>query len=36
MGEIYGEWFVFYLVSVEYIPALFSFLIGALSDVYGR
>ncbi|WP_448579053.1 hypothetical protein [Thermosphaera sp.] len=34
--DIYGEWFVFYLVSAEYIPALFSFLIGALSDVYGR
>lgn len=34
--DVYGEWFVFYLVSAEYIPALFSFFVGALSDVYGR
>ncbi|QOR94961.1 hypothetical protein IMZ38_03395 [Thermosphaera chiliense] len=35
-NDVYGEWFVFYLVSAEYTPALFSFIVGGLSDVYGR
>lgn len=35
-ADVYGEWFVFYLVSAEYIPSLMAFALGSLSDAIGR
>ena len=34
--DLYGSWIILYIASAEYTPSLFSFILGALSDVYGR
>jgi MFS family permease len=34
--DVYGRSFVLFIAGAEYIPAVFSFLIGSLSDFIGR
>jgi hypothetical protein len=33
--DLYGSWIILYIASAEYTPSLFSFILGALSDVGG-
>jgi len=34
--DLYGHSFVLFIAGAEYVPAVFSFLLGSISDAYGR